>query len=183
MRGIATDIELRHESLRTKASRLVGGVEMTLGDPYFDARFYVKGDPLVVRACLDAPTRALALELFGSGPSVAAEVLGGDEPDVGIAEGAVQALFVDRGYPHPPLTPSEQLGKALALAERLVLDRPEERLAQVARNDALTEVRLGALETLSERRLEHPATREALEAGREDVDPRVRLAAASMLGV
>lgn len=42
VRGVATDIELRHESLRTKASRLVGGVEMTLGDPYFDARSRVR---------------------------------------------------------------------------------------------------------------------------------------------
>lgn len=183
VRGVAREMELRHESLRTKASQLVGGLEMTLGDPSFDGRFFVKGDPLVVRACFDAQARALALELFGPGPTVTAEFLGGDHPDVGVAEGAVQALFVERRYPDPPLTPGEQLGKALAFGEHLVLDAPEERLAQVARTDPLTEVRLGALETLQERRPEHAATREALEAGRLDVDPRVRVAAAAGLGV
>jgi hypothetical protein len=183
VRGVAQGIELRHESLRTGASRMLGGSELTLGDPYFDDRFFLRGDPLVVRACFDAATRALAHELFGPRPSVAREVLGTDSAELGIADGVVEARFADRGFPHAPVTPAEQLGRALAFGERLLPDRVEERLGSVALNDPLTDVRLAALQTFQDERPEHPATRDALHAAREDVDPRVRLAAASMLGV
>jgi hypothetical protein len=183
VRGVARGIELRHESLWTGASRLMGGSELALGDPYFDDRFFVGGEPLVVRACFDAATRALAHQLFGPPPSVAREVLGADDQSIGIADGVVEARFLDRGYPHPPLTPAELLGRALAFAERLSPDDLEARLAAVALDDPLTDVRLGALQALQAERPDHPATAAALEAGRGDVDPRVRLEAASMLGV
>jgi hypothetical protein len=183
VRGVATEIGLRHESLRTGASRMLGGSELTIGDPYFDDRFFVRGEPLVVRACFDAATRAAAHELFGPRLSVAREVLGTEEAEIGIADGVVVARFVDRGYPHAPLTPAEQLGRALALGERLLPDRLEERLAAVAHGDPLTDVRLAALQTLRDQRPDHPATTSALEAARGDVDPRVRLTAASLLGV
>ena len=183
VRGAAKGIELRHESLRTGATRMLGGSELTLGDPYFDDRFFLRGEPLVIRACFDAATRALAHELFGPRPSMAREVLGTEDHVIGVADGVVEARFVDRGYPHAPVTPSEQLGRALAFAERLSPDDLETRVAAVAHDDPLTEVRLAALQTLQAERPEHPATAGALEAGRVDVDPRVRLAAASMLGV
>jgi hypothetical protein len=183
VRGVTREVQLAHESLRTKASAFVGSTETALGDPYFDDRFFLRGDPLVLRASFDAPTRALAIELFGPPVSLAGAFLRAEDLEVGIADGAIAARFVDRGYPHPPVTPEELLGKALALGERLVFDRVEERLAGVAAHDPLPDVRLGALRVLAERRPEDPATRAALQAGREDVDARVRLEAAAALGV
>ena len=179
VKGVERAMEVRHESLRT---RLLGGSEITVGDPAFDAEFFVQGDPLFVRAALDASTRALALELFGPRPSAARELLLDDGPPIGVGDGELVARFVDR-YPHAPITPEERLGQALELGGRLLAVRLEERLARVALEDPLASVRVAALETLHEARPREDLTHQTLTTACGDVEPHVRLAAAVRLGL
>src|SRR4029434_10113956 len=66
--GVSAQLRLRHETLRTQASKLAGAKEELLGDAEFDAQFFVGGDPVTAHALLDAPARALALDLLGPRP-------------------------------------------------------------------------------------------------------------------
>jgi hypothetical protein len=183
IRGVPKGIRLKHETLRTQASKMAGAREIEIGDPDFDAEFFVGGDAVLVRAAFDSATRARALSLFGRRPGMAQDLISGDEGTLlGIEDGAIVTRFVDTGYPHPPLSPSDLLGSALALADRLIDGREEERLAAIARADPLPPVRLAALTTLRDDRPRHPETRAALEAASEDADSQVRLTAAIALG-
>jgi hypothetical protein len=183
VRGLTRDIRLKHETLRTQAAKLAGAREIAIGDAAFDAEFFLGGDAVPTRAAFDDATRAKALSVFGRRPSLSEEVLSGEDAGLlGIEDGALVVRFVDAGFPHPPVTPSELLEGALALAERMTGDDAEERLATIAGADPLPDVRLAALSTLRDERTLHPATRQALLAACEDADARVRLAAASALG-
>src|SRR4029450_6040265 len=134
-------------------------------------------------ALLDAPARALALDLLGPRPLVGHELVMGDPADVvGIADGELCVRYQQTAFPRRTSTPAEALERTLALAERLVDDRLEERLAAVARTDALPAVRLAALTTLRDQLPRHPATRPALEAACLDDDGAGRLFAAAALG-
>jgi hypothetical protein len=183
VRGLSAQVRLKHESVRTQASKLLGARELLIGDPDFDVEFFVGGDPFAAQALFDARSRALALKVFGPRPSAAQELFGGDDdPGIGLAGGALNARFVDTRYPHPPLTAAEMLGHALELAERLADRQLEQRLADTVRTDPVARVRLGALVALRDERPRDPRTRTALEAACGDEDSHVRLAAAIALG-
>lgn len=185
IRGVPREIRLKHETLRTQASKLAGARELVIGAPDFDDVFFVGGDAVLVQATFDSATRSKALSVFGGQPSVAlarALLSGEDMPVVGIEDGALVTRFVDEGFPHPPLSPSDLLGSALALADRMNEGNVEERLAAIARSDPVPGVRLAAIATLRDERSRHPETRIALEAACKDADSDVRLTAAIALG-
>jgi hypothetical protein len=57
LRGVPGHVRLKHESLRTYASKLMGVRETILGDPEFDDTFFVEGEPFALHALFVAGSR------------------------------------------------------------------------------------------------------------------------------
>lgn len=172
--GGGTRLEIRPIAPALAAWRVVGietrlaGVET--GDPDFDATVRFDGPALLVRALLDAETRAVALEAFLADSSVA------------VKNGVLTADFGSAWGPGQVVSP-DRIRRLVAIGARLQAPAdPVPRLAEIARTDAGHVVRRSAIAVLSGHAAQHPATREAQRAACADADPSVRLAGARHLG-
>jgi hypothetical protein len=163
-------------------SRTQGGArEVEVGDDAFDAAAWVEGPPALAHALLDADTRRSLQALLGGRLSifwvsgrVENGVLGIDVP-----EPAPWWLTFD--------TDGDSLGDVLEasieLARRLSVPADvARRIAENMKGEPVSRVRLLSLGTLVREYPDHPATREALLAAREDPDAEVRLRAGVALG-
>ncbi len=205
--GLPADLTLRPEgsggSIRRKSVRGIEG-EIEVGDEGFDRVAWVEGPAAVLRSLLDADTRRAIrgllegrLERPGRSPFWATGRLDGgvlriDVPDEfprrrprGVFDGAgvsaeepLASAYIG-GLAHLP----EVLQLSIAVARRLAApDDVARRIADGLRAEPVARVRLLNLVTLAREFPDHPATREALVAGREDPDAEVRLQAGIALG-
>jgi hypothetical protein len=156
---------LASERAMTPYARLAP--EMEIGDPAFDAAYWVTGTPALARAHLDAELRRLLCAQDGWGLTQLSrgklrtllEVEGGGVP----LENAVRGL--------------------LAIARRLAepVDVPE-RLADLVLGDPMPGVRRETLRALVREFPDHPRTDAALRQALADPEAEVRVRAATALG-
>lgn len=188
------EFALRREGMGSAVRKALGGREIEVGDETFDDLAYVQGAPHVVRAILDAETRAVVVPLLGglvalgeesrigtgSGHSYALPPKGAVKARISVSDGTLRAELPGLDSPSDL---SDAVRTLLAAAERLVVppDIPA-RLIANARNDPVPAVRLANLLTLAREYPEHSGTHEALRAARWDTDEEVRLRAAMGLG-
>jgi HEAT repeats len=155
--------------LRARHAPVQASEDIEIGDRQIDGQLLIAGDPLAVRALLDADARGDLRALttgWGATPRVGYLAMSGGELRV-VTD---SAAFV------PTLT------TLLQLARRLKDESPvEERVAALAASDQLPDVRLASLKALVDERPRHPSTRQALHAALADPHPRLRLAAALTL--
>ena len=175
VRGLAQGLSMQRDSLLARVEQARGAPPVETGDEPFDQALYVRGQPLVVRALLDAETRALSLA------ALCGRALGRDAT-VAVAGGLLIAeLDGEWSEDTPRLV--EGVRGVVALAHRLEeSDAEEERLSKVARNDPLPRVRQLALEALVDAAPAHDATERALRRACDDPDPALRLRAALLSG-
>ena len=181
------EFDLRAENVGSAIKKALGAREIETGDPPFDDSFYVRGDPRVVRAILDAETRWLLRALLHR--RVMAEMrrlvamfglIPGFEDRkarVSVSDGALRAEVPGSNF-------SILVAEILAAARRLVApeDIPE-RLAHNARHDSRSGAQVANLLTLAREYPDHPRTRETLrELCQRSSDSEVRLRAAIELG-
>jgi hypothetical protein len=165
VRGLLSGLVLRAQAVGA-ASR----ADTTTGDEAFDRAFEVHGPDAALRAVLDARTRALVQRVMGAS----------QRPAITIAKGELR-LEVPAGGTRESL--ASGLRAALDLAPRLV--RPDDvpaGLARNARGDPQAGVRLRCLQALIREFPDHPATRDALAAVRDDRSDEVRLGVGLALG-
>jgi hypothetical protein len=205
--GLPPDLTVRPEGLGTGFQSARGAREIEIGHDAFDAAAWVQGRPALVRALLDPDARRAIRALFdgrlerpGRSPFWATgridegvlrvdvpEVVprGGQDPDQrahdAIAQGAMPAVGND--YVARPEQLGDVLAAVLALARRLAPPADVARhLADNLKTEPVAGVRLQCLATLVREFPDHPATRDALLAAREDPDAEVRLRAGIFLG-
>jgi HEAT repeat protein len=202
--GPPAGLTVRPEGLLTAVRGVRGIREVEIGHDTFDAAAWVEGPPAVARAVLDAGNRKALRALFdgrlerrGHSPfwvsgQLEDGVLRIDVPEVvpaarsrdrtgeGRAPGDEPGASVYlRGLDHL----GEVLAEAIALARRLAPPGDvARRIAENLSDEPVTRVRSLALATLVREFPDHPATREALVAAREDPDAEVRLRAGIALG-
>jgi HEAT repeat protein len=141
--------------------------EISIGDPIFDAAFWVTGSPAPVRAQLDVEMRRLLCRQDGWGLT---ELKRGKlRTLVDAASGTERTEAALRGL----------LEIATRLAERI--DVPE-RLAALATGDPLSGVRHEALRALIREFPDDAVMAPTLERAKDDPDPEVRVRAAIALG-
>lgn len=141
--------------------------DIEIGDPGFEAEFFVTGVPALVHAFLDTRTRGTLFRLSGEGSLM-------------IASAALQ-------WEIPQTEQSRLLAKeieALLEVARRLRCRTEtaERLAANALHDLHPGVRLRNLLCMIREFSEHPVVDETLRAACADHSPEVRLRAATALG-
>jgi HEAT repeats len=177
--GLAQGVSLKREGLGTAIGKTLGSREIEIGDVPFDESLFVRGEPAVLRALLDAETRRMALEVFGSRVPMepfASRYVG---MSVSVAAGELRSEFPDRLGVAQDEPQVETLQALLALAERLApFEGTVERLAAIARKDPVSRVRGHALAMLQRDIPAAPITLEAMTASLGDADPDVRLFAA-----
>jgi HEAT repeat protein len=198
--GLPSDFTVHPEGAGSLLRAVRGVREIEIGHDSFDAAAWVQGSPAVVRAVLDADNRRALRALlegrlerprlspFWATGRIDEGVLRVDVPEVKpptasdrsepVTGWAVGNDFVG-GLDRLP----EVLPAVLALARRL--QTPEDlprRLADNLKDEPVVGVRLQLLTTLRREFPDHPATREALLAAREDPDAEVRLRAGIALG-
>jgi HEAT repeat protein len=194
-------LTVRPEGLATA----VRGIrEVEIGHDTFDAGAWVEGPPAVARAVLNAGNREALRALFdgrlerpGHSPFWASGhledgVLRIDVPEVAPAARSSARAGEGRGPGEEPgasvyLRGLDHLGEVLAAAIDLArrLTPPADiapRIAENLKDEPVTRVRLLDLATLVREFPDHPATRKALLAAREDPDADVRLRAGIALG-
>ncbi len=178
--GLSDSVGLQSEGFGTAIAKALGSRDIETGDAPFDESFFLSGDPVVLRALLDAETRRLAQDLFAG--RVTAEPPFEPrrvEMSVRVAYGTLKAEFRETWGTRDLEPVPGTLLALLALAERLApAGRPEERLAAIVRTDPVARVRAGALTVLARDHPRASATREALAAALGDADVEVRLFAA-----
>lgn len=178
----AGGLTLRREGLSTAfEKRFAGEREIEVGDPAFDAEYYVQGSAPLALAILDPETRGQAAVLLrGHVP-----VEGGRrvEVDASLSYGRLVVEVKESGFSRNRERVPEILSSVLEVARRLVA--PEDVPARLAANLAAEPepaVRLASLLALAREFPRHPATRAALLASRGDASEEVRLRAAMALG-
>ena len=176
--GLSDAVVLQGEGIGTAIEKTLGSREIETGDAPFDESLFLRGDPAMLRALLDAETRRMAAEVFAGRVRMEPFAPRRVQMSVRVAYGELRAEFPNRrGSQEEPL--ADTLQALLALAERLApVERIEERLAGIARNDPVSRVRGHALATLRRDYASAAATREALAAALADADPEIRLLAA-----
>jgi HEAT repeat protein len=198
--GLPAGLTVRPEGAGTVLQSVRGVREIEIGHDTFDSAAWVQGDPAVARAVLDSANRSALRALFEGrlerprlSPFWATGrldegVLRVDVPEVtpptgGERSEAGAVWAVGRDYVGGLDRLHEVLPAVLALARRLATP-PDvaRRLADNARSDPVTGVRLQCLTTLSREFPNHEATREALLAALEDPDAELRLRAGIALG-
>ncbi len=191
--ALARTLTLRSEGLDSAWRRRRGWQEIEIGDADFDRAVWVEGPPLVVRAILDPDTRAAVLALlegrlvrprlqpFWANGRIEEGALTIELPEARapVDQTNVFFEFALAGGGHF----ADALRAVIALAERLATpsDVPR-RIAEALRTEPIAAVRERCLTTLLRELPEHPATREALLAAREDPEAAVRLRAGIALG-
>ena len=178
----AGGLSLRREGLSTAfEKRFIGEREIEIGDPSFDEEYYVQGQAPLALALLDPGTRRRLASLLRGRVAVA-----GREPvavDPSLSDGILEVRVKESGFSGNRERVPEILAGVLEVARLLVA--PRDLAARIASNlRAETEAgarRRGVL-MLAREFPQHPATREALLAAREDPSEEVRLRAAVALG-
>jgi hypothetical protein len=162
-------------SVCTRSGAREEAAEPLIGDRVFDAELYVRGSLALVRARMNAETRAVLLDAHG-------ELQVGDVLEA--REDVVQAHLRER--PEETDVLARVLGALLHAAQKIrYTTRPRPIVAALvasARSDREPEVRLECLRVLHQEFGPHPMTAKALERGCTDASPRVRLLAAAARG-
>jgi HEAT repeat protein len=178
----AGSLSLRREGLSTAfEKRFIGEREIEIGDPSFDAEYYVEGQAPLALALLDPETRRRVSGLLRGRVAVA-----GSEPvevDASLAEGVLEVRVKESGFSGIREHVPEILVGVLEVARLLVA--PKDVPARIAANlgrETESGARLAGLLMLSSEFPQHPATREALLAARGDPSEEVRLRAGIALG-
>ena len=182
--GRPRGLTIRPEDPRSRARG--GAREVEVGDDAFDAAAWVEGPPALAHALLDADTRR-SLQAFLGGrleqpghsvfwPSGRVEngVLGIDVPE---SAPWWQTFDAEGDFLGSVLEASIQLARRLSAPADVA-----RRIAENMKGEPVSRVRLLSLGTLVREYPDHPATREALLAAREDPDAEVRLRAGIALG-
>jgi HEAT repeat protein len=176
--GLSDAVGLQGEGFGTAIEKTLGSREIEIGDAPFDQSLFVRGEPAMLRALLDAETRRMAVEVFAGrvrmDPFAPRQV----QMSVRVAYGELRAEFFDRRntQDEPEVGTLQAL---FALAERLApVERIADHLATIARTDPVSRVRGHALATLQHDYASAAAAREALAAALADADPEIRLLAA-----
>lgn len=157
--------------------RLLGVRDVETGDEDFDRLVYVQGDPGVVRAVLDAPTRR-AVRDFLEGPLILKGAM--LESRATVRDGDVwfeHGKTLNALHAHFP----ELIEQLLGLLKRLESGSGVGLLIHQAANDPEWRVRLETFRLLAERYPRHPAAREALRRGCSDERQEVQLECALSL--
>jgi HEAT repeat protein len=175
------EFALRKEGLGSAIEKVFGEREIELGDDEFDRRAYIHGSPRVVHAVLGGETRSLVGELIdGRIPTGGSQTL---KARVAVSDGALRAEIPEKAFRPGGERLPEALVTLLKAARGLALpDDIPARLAGNARSDALPQVRLSNLLTLTRDYPDYEATKTALRAACEDADDEVRLRSAMALG-
>ena len=178
----AGGLSLRREGLSTAfEKRFIGEREIEIGDPAFDAEYYVQGRAPLAVALLDPGTRRRLGFLMRGRVAVP-----GREPievDPSLSDGILEVQVKESGFSNNRERVPEILAGVLEVAHRLVA--PPDVAARIAANlraEPEAGARLRGVLMLSREFPHHAATREALLAAREDASEEVRLRAASFLG-
>ncbi len=204
--GLSGDVTIRPEGFGGSVHG-AGVHEIEVGDEAFDRAAWVEGPPALVRSLLDADNRAALRGLFDGrlerkrlSPFWATGrlddgVLHVDVPEEVPSPGGeglesrfdmrVQGMepAVGRDYVGGRERLPEVLQAVLVLARGLQTPRDvPRRLADNLKAEPVAGVRAQILTTLARELPRHPATREALLAGRGDPDAEVRLRAGMALG-
>ena len=178
----AGGLSLRREGLGTAIEkRFIGEREIEIGDPSFDAEYYVQGQAPLALAILEPETRRrLAGLLRGRvavGPGKDVEV------DASLVDGILQVRVQESGWSGRRERVPEILAGVLKVARGLVA--PKDVAGRIAENvgrEPEAGARLRGLLALAREFPGHPATRPAHLAAREDASEEVRLRAAMALG-
>jgi hypothetical protein len=178
----AGGLSLRHEGLSTAIEkRFIGEREIEVGDPSFDAEYYVQGRAPLAVALLDPETRRGVAGLMRGRVSIP----GGPSIDVGpsLSDGVLEVQIKESGFTGNRERIPQILVAVLEVARRLVA--PPDVAARIASNlrtEPEAGARLRGLLTLAREFPSHPATREALLAALQDASEEVRLRAGMALG-
>jgi HEAT repeat protein len=178
--GLCSGVTLRREAAAPRSpnapadfgAQMREASETQIGDPRFDAEFFVSGQPALAQAFLNAPARRALLAVLERG-SVA---------ELGLVQGELTVAVP--GYPTAGGDTLRDVGQAVVEAALLlnpVRDVPA-RLAQAVREDPQPFVRAQALALLVREYASHPLTLPALRDAAQDADAEVRLRAALALG-
>jgi hypothetical protein len=172
-------ITLQREDWATALGKSLGKAETEIGDPDFDREIYVRGEPAVLRAVLDAETRGAVRGLvIGHTLGVQSLRRGG----IDVVGGDIVAELSDLGCGTPELL-TEAVETLLGLARRL--DRPADLAGRIVENtfrEPDSGARLGNVVLLASRYPDHAASREAFKHACRDGNVEVRLRAAVALG-
>lgn len=174
-------LSLRREGLGTAFEKAVGEREIEIGDRGFDDELFVRGQVALARALLDAETRGRLVSLLRGRMEI--ERHGPVEVEARLADDVLQVELPEKGFSPRTEALAEVLRVLLALARRLLA--PPDVPARIAENlprEPEAGVRLQCLLTLVHEFPDHPATRTALLAARDDPEADVRVQAGIALG-
>ena len=178
----AGGLSLRREGLSTAfEKRFIGEREIEIGDPAFDAEYYVQGQAPLALALLDPETRRrLALLMRGRVALAGRESI---EVDPSLSDGILEVQVKESGFSDRRERIPDILAGVLEVARLLVA--PSDVAARIASNlraEPEAGARLRGVLMLSREFPHHAATREALLLAREDASEEVRLRAGMALG-
>jgi hypothetical protein len=178
----AGGLSLRREGLSTAfEKRFIGEREIEIGDPSFDAEYYVQGRAPLALALLDPETRRRLAALLRGRVALAGR--GPIEVDPSLSDGILEVRVKESGFSDKRERVPEILAGVLEVAQRLVA--PADVAARIASNlraEPEAGARLRGVLMLSREFPHHAATRAALLAAREDASEEVRLRAGMALG-
>ena len=172
-------LTLRRETMGVAVEKRLGGQEVELGDPAFDAEVYVEGPSAKALAVLDAPTRPIVVRLLRGRID--------DDPQtpklpVAFERGELRVEIRGRSVKATDALLPSVLQSLLEVSKRLC--PPEDLPARLRDNlarEPLALVRLRTVVTLIREHPGQPATEEALRAALRDPDDEIRLQAAIAL--
>jgi len=178
----AGGLSLRREGLGTAIEkRVIGEREIEVGDPSFDAEYYVQGEAPLALAILDPETRRRLAGLLRG--RVAVEGREPAEVDASLSDGVLEVRVKESGFSSNRERIPDILPAVLDVARRLVAPKDvAERIAENVRREAEPGARLRAVLTLAREYFPHPVTRATLLEARDDASEEVRLRAAMALG-
>jgi len=162
---IPSKIGFRRREARAFFGRRASSGALVLGDPAFDASVTVSGPERVVRALADASCRERVLRVFR------------DARQANVRDGR---LSYQAGCRDVPAVIEGLFADGVALAQALCLEPAQVRirLEANARSGDLAQIRIAALEALSQLRKSRERTRQITLALLDDPDPEVRAQAA-----
>ena len=178
----AGGLTLRREGLGTAFEKsVVGEREIEVGDPAFDAEYFIQGQAPLALAILDGETRRRVGRLLRG----RVDVPGRQPVGVGawMTDGVLQVEVKESGFTGNRERIPEILEGVLDVAR--LLTAPKDVAGRIAANlsrEAEAGARLQDLLALSREFPRHPATREALLAARGDPSEEVRLRTGIALG-
>lgn len=167
--GVPKGVAFRRQGIANDLAQLVVGTDHLTGDDGFDRGVLVGGDPALVTAVLDAPTRqrVWAAVMEGAGSA--------------IADGEVVVRIEEEGTEPGSVAYRAREVAALAVALQVTPREIPTRIAAIVQDDPNAEVRRRAAEVLVSR-FRGPVVDGAMRAVRMYADPGLRLVAATHLG-